>query len=67
MTFKQKGREEPCEMDDPIPVQNIGKLYGLYNWQLIYGNFIWQKIKVGTEIFTRVSKKAYDGNTSKTK
>merc|ERR1712042_349644 len=49
MTFKQKGREESCEMDDPIPGQNIGKLCGLGNWQLFYGNFIRPKIKVGTE------------------
>jgi len=49
MTFKQKGREESCEMDDPIPGQNIGKLCGIENWQLFYGNFIRPKIKVGTE------------------
>merc|ERR1711887_371526 len=48
MTFKQKGREESCEMDDPIPGQNIGKLCGIENWQLFYGNFIRPKIKVGT-------------------
>merc|ERR1712142_593876 len=49
MTFKQKGREESCEMDDPIPGQNVAKLCGLENWQLFYGNFIRPKIKVGTE------------------
>jgi myosin heavy chain 6/7 len=49
MTFKQKGREESCEMDDPIPGQKIGKLCGIENWQLFYGNFIRPKIKVGTE------------------
>jgi len=49
MTFKQKGREESCEMDDPIPGQNICKLYLIENWQLFYGNFIRPKIKVGTE------------------
>jgi len=49
MTFKQKGREESCEMDDPIPGQNCATLLGLENWQLFYGNFIRPKIKVGTE------------------
>jgi myosin heavy chain 6/7 len=49
MTFKQKGREESCEMDDPIPGQTICKLYKIENWQLFYGNFIRPKIKVGTE------------------
>merc|ERR1719268_727098 len=49
MTFKQKGREESCEMDDPVPGQNICKLYLIENWQLFYGNFIRPKIKVGTE------------------
>ena len=49
MTFKQKGREESCEMDDPIPGQKIAQLYGIENWQLFYGNFIRPKIKVGTE------------------
>merc|ERR1719325_76665 len=49
MTFKQKGREESCEMDDPIPGQNCCKLLGVENWQLFYGNFIRPKIKVGTE------------------
>ena len=49
MTFKQKGREESCEMDDPLPGQRIGQLLGLENWQLFYGNFIRPKIKVGTE------------------
>merc|ERR1719232_895808 len=49
MTFKQKGREESCEMDDPVPGQNICKLCGIENWQLFYGNFIRPKIKVGTE------------------
>ena len=49
MTFKQKGREESCEMDDPAPGQRIGQLLGLENWQLFYGNFIRPKIKVGTE------------------
>ena len=49
MTFKQKGREESCEMDDPAPGMRIGKLLGLENWQLFYGNFIRPKIKVGTE------------------
>merc|ERR1711887_85575 len=49
MTFKQKGREESCEMDDPIPGQNVSKLCGIENWQLFYGNFIRPKIKVGTE------------------
>ena len=46
MTFKQKGREESCEMDDPIPGQKIAQLYGIENWQLFYGNFIRPKIKV---------------------
>eukprot|EP00092_Neocalanus_flemingeri_P038409 GFUD01041816.1.p1 GENE.GFUD01041816.1~~GFUD01041816.1.p1 ORF type:complete len:1588 (+),score=475.81 GFUD01041816.1:64-4764(+) len=36
-------------MDDPIPGQKIGKLCGIENWQLFYGNFIRPKIKVGTE------------------
>jgi len=49
LTFKQKGREESCEMDDPIPGQNCCKLLGIENWQLFYGNFIRPKIKVGTE------------------
>ena len=49
MTFKQKGREESCEMDDPVPGQNVCKLCGVENWQLFYGNFIRPKIKVGTE------------------
>ena len=49
MTFKQKGREESCEMDDPEPGQKICKLYGIENWQLFYGNFIRPKIKVGSE------------------
>ena len=49
MTFKQKGREESCEMDNPIPGQTICKLYKIENWQLFYGNFIRPKIKVGTE------------------
>lgn len=49
MTFKQKGREESCELDDPIPGQNVCKLCGIENWQLFYGNFIRPKIKVGTE------------------
>jgi len=49
MTFKQKGREESCEMDDPIPGQNCATLLGIENWQLFYGNFIRPKIKVGTE------------------
>merc|ERR1711962_402808 len=49
MTFKQKGREESCEMDDPLPGQNAAKLLGVENWQLFYGNFIRPKIKVGTE------------------
>jgi len=49
MTFKQKGREESCEMDDPVPGQNICKLFKIENWQLFYGNFIRPKIKVGTE------------------
>merc|ERR1712198_513590 len=49
MTFKQKGREESCEMDDPAPGQRIGQLLQLENWQLFYGNFIRPKIKVGTE------------------
>merc|ERR1719350_975946 len=49
MTFKQKGREESCEMDDPEPGQKICKLYLIENWQLFYGNFIRPKIKVGTE------------------
>jgi len=49
MTFKQKGREESCEMDDPVPGQNVCKLLGVENWQLFYGNFIRPKIKVGTE------------------
>ena len=49
MTFKQKGREESCEMDDPVPGQNVAKLCGVENWQLFYGNFIRPKIKVGTE------------------
>ena len=46
MTFKQKGREEACEMDDPVPGQKICKLYKIENWQLFYGNFIRPKIKV---------------------
>ena len=46
MTFKQKGREESCEMDDPVPGQKICKLYKIENWQLFYGNFIRPKIKV---------------------
>ena len=46
MTFKQKGREESCEMDDPEPGQKICQLYGIENWQLFYGNFIRPKIKV---------------------
>jgi len=49
MTFKQKGREESCEMDDPIPGQKVCQLCGIENWQLFYGNFIRPKIKVGTE------------------
>merc|ERR1719474_1157546 len=49
MTFKQKGREESCEMDDPVPGQNACTLLGIENWQLFYGNFIRPKIKVGTE------------------
>merc|ERR1712180_142997 len=49
MTFKQKGREESCEMDDPLPGQNCCTLLGVENWQLFYGNFIRPKIKVGTE------------------
>merc|ERR1711970_137486 len=49
MTFKQKGREESCEMDDPIPGQNVSTLCGIENWQLFYGSFIRPKIKVGTE------------------
>jgi len=49
MTFKQKGREESCEMDDPVPGQKICQLYKIENWQLFYGNFIRPKIKVGTE------------------
>merc|ERR1712198_188083 len=49
MTFKQKGREESCEMDDPVPGQNVCTLCGIENWQLFYGNFIRPKIKVGTE------------------
>ena len=49
MTFKQKGREESCEMDDPIPGQNVSALCEIENWQLFYGNFIRPKIKVGTE------------------
>merc|ERR1711892_1200279 len=49
MTFKQKGREESCEMDDPVPGQNVCTLLGVENWQLFYGNFIRPKIKVGTE------------------
>merc|ERR1719334_1093927 len=49
MTFKQKGREESCEMDDPIPGQKVAQLYNIENWQLFYGNFIRPKIKVGTE------------------
>jgi len=49
MTFKQKGREESCEMDDPLPGQKVCKLCGIENWQLFYGNFIRPKIKVGTE------------------
>jgi len=49
MTFKQKGREESCEMDDPTPGQKVCKLCGIENWQLFYGNFIRPKIKVGTE------------------
>ena len=36
-------------MDDPLPGQNICKLYLIENWQLFYGNFIRPKIKVGTE------------------
>ena len=48
-TFKQKGREESCEMDDPEPGQKICQLYLIENWQLFYGNFIRPKIKVGTE------------------
>merc|ERR1711915_740901 len=49
MTFKQKGREESCELDDPLPGQKVCKLFGVENWQLFYGNFIRPKIKVGTE------------------
>jgi len=49
MTFKQKGREESCELDDAVPGQNVCKLFGVENWQLFYGNFIRPKIKVGTE------------------
>merc|ERR1719295_2483649 len=49
MTFKQKGREESCEMDDPVPGQKACQLSGIENWQLFYGNFIRPKIKVGTE------------------
>jgi myosin heavy chain 6/7 len=49
MTFKQKGREEACEMDDIKPGQNVCTLCGIENWQLFYGNFIRPKIKVGTE------------------
>ena len=49
MTFKQKGREESCEMDDPLPGQKASQLLGVENWQLFYGNFIRPKIKVGTE------------------
>merc|ERR1712088_1161593 len=49
MTFKQKGREESCEMDDPLPGQRVSQLCGVENWQLFYGNFIRPKIKVGTE------------------
>jgi hypothetical protein len=40
MTFKPKGQEESCEMDDPIPGQNVSKLCGIENWQLFYGNFM---------------------------
>ena len=47
--LQQKGREESCEMDNPIPGQTICKLYKIENWQLFYGNFIRPKIKVGTE------------------
>ena len=47
-SFKQKGREESCEMDDPIPGQKVSQLYNIENWQLFYGNFIRPKIKVGT-------------------
>merc|ERR1719495_2932967 len=49
MTFKQKGREEACEMDDAKPGQDVCKICGIDNWQLFYGNFIRPKIKVGTE------------------
>ena len=49
MTFKQKGREESCEMDDPVPGQKACELCGIENWQLFYGNFIRPKIKVGSE------------------
>merc|ERR1711963_723610 len=49
MTFKQKGREESCEMDDPVPGQKVCTICGIENWQLFYGNFIRPKIKVGTE------------------
>ena len=46
---RQKGREESCEMDDPLPGQKVAQLYNIENWQLFYGNFIRPKIKVGTE------------------
>eukprot|EP00092_Neocalanus_flemingeri_P002100 GFUD01002240.1.p1 GENE.GFUD01002240.1~~GFUD01002240.1.p1 ORF type:complete len:1946 (-),score=533.02 GFUD01002240.1:249-6086(-) len=53
MTFKQKGREESCEMDNPIHGQNVSTLLGLDNWQLLYNNFIHPKIKVGVEWITK--------------
>merc|ERR1711963_285015 len=49
MTFKQKGREESCEMDDLVPGQKACTLFGIENFNLFYGNFIRPKIKVGTE------------------
>merc|ERR1719340_374946 len=49
MTFKQKGREESCEMDDPLPGQRVATLAAATYWPLFYGNFIRPKIKVGTE------------------
>ena len=67
MTFKQKGREESCEMDDGVPGQKICKLYKIENWQLFYGNFIRPKIKVTSSnpfpTFQTISRSVLSGCT----
>ena len=51
--FKQKGREEQCEPDEPARAAKVGDLLGV-DPELMMKAFCKPKIRVGTEWVTKV-------------